>query len=105
MAAPLTFKVLTKKRACTMYKCRNVTSYMLYRGRHSSYEAIFLCEDCIKDIVRGYADAAGADKARALFSDVFVAAGEPRVKEDKESASAPKPASSGKKAAKEPKEE
>ena len=63
----LTVKNTGRKRVCSVYKCTNNETFMIQRGERSSYESLFLCRDCIREIVEGYIDQVGEAEAAAVF--------------------------------------
>ncbi len=64
----LTVKNTGRKRVCSVYKCPDNNTVMVHRGRHSSYASLFLCEDCIRELMEGYIDVVGEEKAREVFA-------------------------------------
>lgn len=67
----LTVKNTGRKHVCSMYKCADNRTVMVHRGRHSSFESLFLCEDCIRELVDGYIDMVGEEKAREVFASAI----------------------------------
>ena len=67
----LTVKRTGRRRVCSVYKCKDNNTVMVHRGKHSSFESIFLCEDCIRELVHGYIDVIGEEKAREVFASVI----------------------------------
>lgn len=63
----LTVKNTGRKRVCSVYKCTNNETFMIQRGERSSYESLFLCRDCIREIVEGYIDQVGEAEAAAVL--------------------------------------
>ena len=82
--APMTVKKGTRKRTCSVYKCSNVNTHMVYRGSHTSYEMLHICDDCVRDIVLGYIESVGVDVARKVLAGVF-----DKLSEDTENAKKP----------------
>lgn len=73
----LTVKNTGRKRVCSMYKCMDNETVMVHRGRHSSFESLFFCEDCIRELVEGYIDVVGVEKAREVFAGAMAKLAEP----------------------------
>ena len=64
----LTVKNTGRKHVCSMYKCTDNNTVMVHRGRHSSFESLFLCEDCVRELMDGYIDVVGEEKAKDVFA-------------------------------------
>jgi hypothetical protein len=73
----LTVKDTGRKRVCSMYKCTDNKTVMVHRGRHSSFESLFFCKDCIRELAEGYIDVVGVKKAREVFAGVIKKLAEP----------------------------
>ena len=73
----LTVKNTGRKRVCSMYKCTDNETVMVHRGKHSSYESLFFCKDCIRELVEGYIDVVGVEKAREVFAGAMAKLAEP----------------------------
>lgn len=67
----LTVKDTGRKHVCSMYKCTDNKTVMVHRGRHSSFESLFFCQDCIHELAEGYIDVVGVEKAREVFAGVI----------------------------------
>lgn len=67
----LTVKDTGRKRVCSMYKCTDNKTVMAHRGKHSSFESLFFCQDCIRELAEGYIDVVGVEKAREVFAGVI----------------------------------
>lgn len=82
--APMTVKKGKRKRTCSVYKCSNVNTHMVYRGSHTSYEMLHICDDCVRDIVLGYIDEVGVEEARKVLCGVVERLSEAPAEEDAE---------------------
>ena len=69
MATPLRFRKLTRRNPCSVYRCKNRDTYLIHRGQDVNHNTLYLCEECIKDIVKCYIDTVGADHANETFAD------------------------------------
>ena len=69
MSTPLRFRKLTRRNPCSVYRCKNRDTYLIHRGQDVNHNTLYLCEDCIKDIVKCYIDTVGADHAKETFAD------------------------------------
>lgn len=69
MATPLRFRKLTRRNPCSVYRCKNRDTYLIHRGQDVNHNTLYLCEECIKDIVKCYIDTVGADHAKETFAD------------------------------------
>lgn len=67
----LTVKNTGRKHVCSMYKCTDNNTVMVHRGRHSSFESLFLCEDCVRELMNGYIDLVGEEKAKDVFASAI----------------------------------
>ena len=73
----LTVKNTGRKRVCSVYRCKDNDTVMVHRGEHSSFESLFFCKDCIRDLAEGYIDVVGVEKAREVFAGVLAKLEEP----------------------------
>lgn len=92
----LTVKDTGRKRVCSVYKCTDNKTVMVHRGKHSSFESLFFCADCIRELAEGYIDVVGVEKAREVFAGVIEKLAKPT--EDKPAEDVPtedKPAEKG----------
>ncbi len=80
----LTVKNTGRKRVCSVYKCTNNETFMIQRGERSSYESLFLCRDCIREIVEGYIDQVGEAEAAAVFGGSLQRLSSYTAKQDEE---------------------
>lgn len=69
MSIPLRFRKLTRRNPCSVYRCKNRDTYLIHRGQDVNHNTLYLCEECIKDIVKCYIDTVGTDRAKETFSD------------------------------------
>ena len=69
MSIPLRFRKLTRRNPCSVYRCKNRDTYLIHRGQDVNHNTLYLCEECIKDIVKCYIDTVGTDRAKEMFSD------------------------------------
>lgn len=69
MAIPLRFRALPRRNPCSVYRCRNRDTYLIHRGQDVNHNTLYLCEDCIRDIVAGYIDTVGEERARDTLAE------------------------------------
>ena len=69
--AEMTVKNTGRKHVCSVYKCTDNNTLMVHRGKHSSFESLFLCEKCIRDIVAGFIKTAGKERAAKVLGEVI----------------------------------
>jgi hypothetical protein len=69
--AEMTVKNTGRKHVCSVYKCTDNNTLMVHRGKHSSFESLFLCENCIRDIVGGYIETVGKERAAEVLGGVI----------------------------------
>ena len=61
---PMTVKNTGRRRVCSVYKCKNNKTYAVQRGKHTTLDSLFLCDDCFRDLMGAYVDTVGVEKAR-----------------------------------------
>ena len=88
--AEMTVKNTGRKHVCSVYKCTDNNTLMVHRGKHSSFGSLFLCDNCIRDIVAGYIETVGKERAAEVLGGVI----KPIVAEEKKVEKAEKTAES-----------